>query len=72
MNPTPEQLAEQHGHAETAAVLTAMRGAKTQAARLLLLHTLLVELSHSEYPERALAGFSVAMLGPLERAMGVA
>lgn len=72
MNPTPEQLAEQHGHAETAAVLAAMRGAKTQAGRLLLLHALVVELSHAEHPERALAGFSVAMLGPLERAMGVA
>jgi hypothetical protein len=70
MNPTPEQLAEQHGHAETEALLNMMKGVKTQAARLMLLHALVVQLATSEHPERELAGFSVAILAPLERFIG--
>lgn len=68
---TPEQLAEQAGHAECASLLEMTRGAKTQGGRLMLLHACLVEMSQSEHFEQALAGFSVAMLMPLERGLGI-
>lgn len=71
MNPTPEQLAEQHGHAETEALLNMMKESKTQAARLMLLHALVVHLANTDYPERSLAGFSVAILAPIEHFLGL-
>lgn len=71
MNTTPQQRAEQHGHAETAAVLNAIRGAKTQAERITLLHALVVDLAKTEHFESTLAGFSAAILAPLERGLGV-
>lgn len=71
MNLTKEQLAEQAGHAECASLLEMMRSCKTQGGRLTMLHACLVEMSQSENFEYALAGFSVALLMPLERGLGL-
>lgn len=66
---TPEQLAEQAGGTEANRMLDAMRRADTQAVRLLELHECLKDLAASENANRALAGFSVAILPYLERGL---
>lgn len=71
MNTTPEQRAEQHGHAEAEAFMNLMKSAKTQAGRILLLHALLVDLAQSEHAQAALAGFAVAVLPRLESALDI-
>ena len=71
MNETPEQLAEQAGHAEGASLMEHFRQSSSQAKRLEMMHDCLQELSKSEYPKDALAGFSVAVIPYLEHGLGI-
>lgn len=70
MSLTPEQLAEQAGSTEANRMLDAMRNADTQAVRLLELHECLKDLAASEYADRSMAGFAVAILPYLEQGLG--
>lgn len=70
---THDQLAEQAGHRTAWAALQGMKVAQTQAERLDILSTSLVDImiDTSNGRHAALLGFAVALLTTLERGLGV-